>query len=302
MDAMNSHPLQSAAAVSGADHPDSYTHLAVAHCDDAARPDEERIELIKRGIVIEHVAYTTAMDYAHWILSQPTGTPGRGMLLTGEPGVGKSTFGEELVRSSNGRIVMISAEGARSTRELYGRVLQFLDGPVARSMHTPDRELAVIRLFKALGITGFAVDEIQDLAKGTYREHQQVLLAIKYLTNVARIPLFCLGTPESERAFRGDKPLAKRLRAFQLPQWKLDQSFVDLITTIEEMLPLRKASAMRNEAVLKYLLEISGGSLREIMARITCAAVRAILSGDESLTLKGLQEAEFAPARSERDR
>lgn len=302
MDAMNSNPLQSAAALSDADHLDRYTHLAAAHCDDAARPGEERIELIKRGIVIEHVAYTTAMDYAHWILSQPIGTPGRGMLLTGEPGVGKSTFGEELARSSKGRIVMISAEGARSMRELYGRVLQFLDGPVARSMHTPDRELAVIRLFKALGVTGLAVDEIQDLAKGTQREHQQVLLGIKYLTNVARIPLFCLGTPESERAFRVDKPLAKRLRPFQLPQWKLDQSFVDLITTIEEMLPLRKASAIRNEAVLKYLLEISGGSLREIMARITCAAVRAILSGEESLTLNGLQEAEFAPARSERDR
>jgi hypothetical protein len=302
MDAMNSSPLQSAAALSDTDHQDSYTHLADAYRDDAARPNGERIELIKRGIVIEHAAYTAAMDYAHWILSQPVGTPGRGMLLTGEPGVGKSTFGEELVGSSEGRIVMISAEGARSMRELYGRVLQSLDGPVARSMHTPDRELAVIRLFKALDVIGLAVDEIQDLAKGTQREHQQVLLGIKYLTNVARIPLFCLGAPESAQAFRVDKHLAKRLRPFQLPQWKLDQSFVDLITTIEEMLPLRKASALRNEAVLKYLLEISGGSLREIMARITCAAVRAILSGDESLTLRDLQEAEFAPARSERVR
>lgn len=299
MDAMNFTPPQSA-ALSNIDHLNSYAHLAVARCNDAARPDKERIELIKRGIVIEHAAYAVAMDRAHWILSQPIGTPGRGMLLTGEPGVGKSTFGEELARSHDECIVMISAEGARSTRELYGRVLQSLDGPVARSMHTPDRELAIIRLFKALGVTGLVVDEIQDLAKGTQREHQRVLFAIKYLTNVARIPLFCLGTPESERAFRVDKPLKKRLPSFELPQWKLDQSFVDLIATIEEMLPLRKASALRNEAVLKYLLEISGGSLREIMARITCAAVRAILSGDESLTLNGLQEAEFAPPRFER--
>jgi hypothetical protein len=277
-----------------------YDHLSEPYRSEAALSNAVRIELIKRGVVIEHPAYMLAMDYAHWILSQPPGTPGKGMLLMGEPGVGKSTFGEELVRSGKGRIVMISAEGARSMRELYGRVLQSFDGPVARSMHTPDRELAVIRLFKAFNVRGFAVDEIQDLTKGSQREHQQVLMGIKYLSNVARIPLFCLGTPDSAKAFYVEKGLEKRLRPYTLPQWKLDQSFVELINAIELSLPLRKPSAIRNEAALRYLLEISAGSLREIMARITCAAVRAILNGEEALTLQGLKYAESAPPRDGR--
>lgn len=281
-----------------ADGPELHLHLAPTYRVDAVRSNEDRIEIIKKGMVIEHGAYTAAMDYAHWIMSQPDGTPGRGMLLMGEPGAGKSTFGEELTRAGKGPIVMISAEGARSMREVYGRVLQALDGPVAKSMHTPDRELAVIRLFRALKINALVVDEIQDLAKGTQREHERVLLGIKYLSNTARIPLICLGAPESGQAFRVDKHLARRLRPFQLPLWTLDQSFVDLVAIAEATLPLRKASAMRNEATLKYLIEITEGSLREIMARIACAAVRAILSGEECLTLQGLKEAEFAPARS----
>jgi hypothetical protein len=276
---------------------DQYGHLSEPYRSEAALSDAARIELVKRGVVIEHPAYKLATDYAHWILSQPPGTPGKGMLLMGQPGVGKSTFGEELVRSGKGRIVMINAEGARSMRELYGRVLQSFDGPVARSMHTPDRELAVIRLFKAFNVRGFAVDEIQDLTKGSQREHQQVLMGIKYLSNVARIPLFCLGTPDAAKAFYVEKGLEKRLRPFTLPQWKLDQSFADLIKAVEQTLPLRKPSAIRNEATLRYLLEISGGSLREIIACITCASVRAILSGEEALTLQGLKDAEWAPPR-----
>jgi hypothetical protein len=286
-----------AATISDLHPTEHYEHLPESCRREAALSNVVRIELIKRGVVIEHPAYKLAMDYAHWILSQPPGTPGRGMLLMGEPGVGKSTFGEEIVRSGKGRIVMISAEGARSMRELYGRVLQSFDGPVARSMHTPDRELAVIRLFKAFNVRGFAVDEIQDLTKGSQREHQQVLMGIKYLSNIARIPLFCLGTPDAAKAFYVEKSLEKRLRPFTLPQWKLDQSFADLIKAVEQTLPLRKPSAIRNEATLRYLLDISGGSLREIMARITCAAVRAILSGEEALTLQGLKDAESAPPR-----
>lgn len=280
------------------DPAEHYCHLPEPYRSEAALSNAVRIELIKRGVVIEHPAYMLAMDHAHWILSQPPGTPGKGMLLMGEPGVGKSTFGEALVHCGKGRIVMISAEGARSMRELYGRVLQSFDGPVARSMHTPDRELAVIRLFKAFNVRGFAVDEIQDLTKGSQREHQQVLMGIKYLSNVARIPLFCLGTPDAAKAFYADKGLEKRLRPFTLPRWKLDQSFADLIKAVEQTLPLRKPSAIRNETTLRYLLEISDGSLREIMARITCAGVRAILSGEEAITLQGLKDAESAPPRN----
>ena len=295
--AVTTHSSSDIQSISPSETADLYSHLGQPYRADAALDNSRRIEIIKRGMVIEHSAYSVAMDYAHWLLSQPEGTPGRGMLLMGESGAGKSTFGEEIARTTQGLVVMISAEGARSIRELYGRVLQSLEGPVAKSTHTPDRELAVIRLFRALNVKALAVDEIQDLAKGTQREHERVLQGIKYLSNKACVPLFCLGTPESAKAFRVDKHMQRRLRPFHLPVWKLDQSFADLIGIVQATLPLRNVSALRNEAVLQYLIDISEGSLRDIMARITCAGVRAILSGKECLTLQGLKDAEFAPAR-----
>src|SRR6185312_5921800 len=272
-----------------------YSHLSPDCRADADASDAIRIEMIKRGVVIEHPAYAQAMAQAHWLLSMPAGMPGRGMLLMGEPGAGKSTFGEELVRAYSGKVVVVSAEGARSMREFYGRVLESLDGPVARTLYTPDREMAVLRGFKALEVHALEEDEVPDLAKGTDRELQRVLAGIKFLTNTARIPLICLGAPESTRTFRNDKHLAQRLQPFHLPVWAVDQGFADLIGSLELMLPLRKPSSIRNEMALKYLIECSGGSLRHIVQRITCAAVRAVLDGEECLTLKGLKAAEFAP-------
>lgn len=273
-----------------------YAHLALPYQTDAAAPDGKRVELIKRGFVIEHPAYTQAMANAHWILTMPKGTPGRGLLLTGNPGSGKSTFGEELARAYDEKVVVVSAEGSRTIREFYGRVLASLSGPAVHPGSTTDREMAVLRVIKALGIKALVVDEIQDLAKGTDRELNRVLAGIKFLTNKARLPLICMGALDSKSAFRTDEHLAQRLRPYSLPKWKVDQQFADFIGNLEAMLPLRRPSSLRNEDALTYLITCSNGSLRAIMERVALAAVHAILTGEECLTLKGLEAAEFAPS------
>jgi len=277
-------------------------HLRDDRCKLALLPDKRRIELIRNGIVIEHPAFARALDHASWLLSHPGGSLGRGMLLMGDSGAGKTTFGDLLsglfaADSGEGRIVMIDASGAKSMREIYGRVLQALDGPVGRSMHTPDRELAVIRLFRVLNVRALIVDEVQGIAEGNDKEQRRVLDGIKYLMNTARIPLICLGAPESERALVTDKHLAQRLPRFWLKPWQVDQDFLDFLTAVQTALPLRKPSELRDEAVLKFLIKATEGSLRRIMEIITNAAVQAILSGSECLTLDGLQNALAVPSR-----
>jgi len=274
-----------------------YTHLDPSLRADAALADAIRIELIKRGGVIEHHAFSSAMNYAYWLLTQPPGVAPMGMLLTGEPGAGKSTLGEELVRMGQGRVLMIQAGGARNMRDIYGRVIHALNGPVSETTYTPDRQNTVLRLFKAMSIRGLVVDEIQDLKRGTQREHEQVLTSLKTLMNEGRVALFCLGTPESDQVLRLDKHLKARLRPFQFPQWQADQNLVDLLGVLETSLPLRRPSELRNPDVLQHLVDISDGSLRAIMARITCAGVRAILSGEERLDLAGLMAAAEPPSR-----
>lgn len=268
----------------------------------AALPDAKRIELIRRGIVIEHPAFARALNEVSWLLTHPGGNIGRGMLLLGDSGLGKTTFGKFVcdvygTDEQKGRIVMFDASGARTTREVYGRILQSLDGPAARNMHGPDREQAVVRLFRALEVRALIVDEVQDIAKGSEREQQRVLDGIKHVMNTARVPLIGLGAPESERALVTDRHLAQRLSVHRLEPWRVDQEFLDLMSTVTESLPLRKPSQIRTERALKYLIEETGGSLRRIMDLLTKAAVRAIQTGRECLTLESLQEVAIASPR-----
>ncbi|GLQ91989.1 TniB family NTP-binding protein [Dyella acidisoli] len=274
-----------------------YAHLNPTLRADAALPAAVRMELIKHGGVIEHKAYRTAMDYAHWLLTQPLGVAPMGMLVTGEPGAGKSTVGNELVRIGQGRVLMFQAGGARNMRDIYGRIIEALEGLVSKNARTSDRQHTVFRLFRAMNIRGLVADEIQDVKDGTQREHQQVLTSLKMIMNEAKVALICLGTPESDQALRIDKHLKARLRPFRLPQWQANQDLVDLLGVLETSLPLRRPSELRNEQVLNYLAEVSEGSLREIMSRIKCAGVRAILSGEERLDLAGLKAAEDPPPR-----
>jgi hypothetical protein len=84
-----------------------------------------------------------------------------------------------------------------------------------------------------------------------------------------------------------------------LEPWHVNQGFLDFVGAVESSLPLRSPSELRHEKVLKFLIEQTGGSLRPIMELITRAAVRAILTKAESLTLQGLQQAVIVPSRNE---
>src|SRR5690348_8053407 len=69
-------------------------HLQKSVREQALLPDARRIEIIRRGVVIEHSAFGLALDHADWLLSYPDKCGRRGMLLTGDSGSGKTTFGE----------------------------------------------------------------------------------------------------------------------------------------------------------------------------------------------------------------
>lgn len=283
---------------------------ALDHLEEAARacallPNAARIELIRKGMVIEHHALMRALDHADWLITTPEDHGSHGMLLMGDAGSGKTTFGELVqaiyARDDDRKVVLIDASGARTMREVYGRVLQSLDGPVSRTMHTPDREMAVIRILRLLKVRALVVDEIQSVAEGTPRDQRRVLDGLKYLMNVAKVPLICLGAPESERSLVTDRHLAQRLKVFKLEPWRVDNDFLDFLRAVQAQLPLRKSSHLCDERVLEFLIKTSSGGLRRIMSIITSAAVKAVLSGEERMTLRGLMGAVDVPTRHARE-
>ena len=119
-------PAEDASSLPSAHLPEEqFCHLREDVRQQAKLANAKRIELIRQGVVIEHPAFAQALNEVSWLLTHPGGNIGRGLLLLGDSGMGKTTFGKFVCAffgngEDAGRIVMFDASGARTTREVMG--------------------------------------------------------------------------------------------------------------------------------------------------------------------------------------
>jgi hypothetical protein len=98
----------------------------------------------------------------------------------------------------------------------------------------------------------------------------------KYLGNDLQIPLVGLGTQEALRAIQTDAQLANRFKPVPLPRWRMNREFLRLLASFEQTLPLRQPSRLIEKPLAQKLLVQSEGSLGELSALLTTAAIYAV--------------------------
>jgi hypothetical protein len=85
-----------------------------------------------------------------------------------------------------------------------------------------------------------------------------------------------------------------------LPRWRLAQDFQMLLASFEQALPLRNPSRLAEAQVARKLLTLSEGSLGELSALLTAAAVYAVKSGAERIDAKLLAAIDWTPPSERR--
>jgi hypothetical protein len=145
-------------------------------------------------------------------------------------------------------------------------------------------------LAEQLEVRMLIIDEIHALLNGTPRLQRIGLTAIRLLANDLRTPLVCLGIDEANRALMTDDQLADRFAAAELPAWENDDAFEQLLLSFESALPLRQPSEFRDPKVRQRILSLTQGVLGRICRLTETAAVEAIRSGEERMTLTLLKD------------
>lgn len=279
-----------------------FPHLSPMVQGMAALTRQERIAIVRRDIIVRHPSVTAADNYARWLLEGPKRTRTTGMLVIGPVGAGKTTLANLIWRRYTHEddpdaapIVMISMTGARNTRTVYGRILEALEGPLNASQSSADREMAVTRLLRRVGCRALIVDEIQDVLAGTTTEQRRALDAIKYIMNLLGLPVLAFGTATADNAFRSDMHLDARFKRFELPLWTADVALESFLRSVERQYPLRKPSQICTKVAMDFLIRHSGGSLDGIMTLLRNAAVLALLTGEDRINYRLLEQALEAP-------
>ncbi len=267
----------------------------------------ERINIIQREQTLIHPAFCKAMNHVMWMVKHHPKDRAPGLIVSGPNGSGKTTFGNVMLQqyallppsasleNKKPCAVMISLSGLTTMRAVYGRILESINAPVNGYQRIADREIIVMRTLRLINCRLLILDEVQDLLKATVREQQRVLDAIKFIMWSLKIPVVALGTERTARAFDADSHLQARFEEIGFPHWACDDNLLDLLASIEEMLPLRGVVKLRTQEMVERILELSDGCLGVIFEVIRNAAIEAIATSKETLTVDSLRSIQDLP-------
>jgi type II secretory pathway predicted ATPase ExeA len=129
------------------------------------------------------------------------------------------------------------------------------------------------------------IDEIHNLLHGSIRQQRQFLSVLKNLSNKLQIPLVLSGTRESILIMHTDAQLSSRFTVTGIDKWKLDREYLRLLASFERLLPLQKESKLASEILATKIFRMSDGNLGAISRIIESAALHAIRTGEERITV-----------------
>jgi type II secretory pathway predicted ATPase ExeA len=155
-----------------------------------------------------------------------------------------------------------------------------------------------MRLLRATDVRMLIIDEAHNLLSGAAIQQRRFLNLLRWLGNELQIPLVAVGTAEALRAIQSDDHLANRFSPFTLPLWREGEEYGRLLSSLEALLPLRRAAGLGEPPLASNILSASEGVPGEIVTLVTSAAVMAVTSGEEAITEHMIARTGFvAPSR-----
>lgn len=180
-----------------------------------------------------------------------------------------------------------------SESRLYSIILEQLNIPYKTRDSLDVKAKLVEYYLKALSVRVLIIDEIHNILNGSPARQKQIMSAIRDLSSKLKMPVILAGVKEALRAVNTEDQISSRYRPEYLTKWKMDKDYISLLATTISKLPLKKQSTIINKDDAQEILELCNGYIGEIVNLIKAAAVYAIKTGSERVTIKEIKECGF---------
>jgi len=280
------------------------SHLHPASREIALLPGPERLQYARADRWIGYTRATEALDRLETLFAWPARQRMPNLLLTGPTNNGKSMIIEKFRRAHRSvshpdreeiPVLVVQMPSDPSVSRFYTILLAATGAPLpARQSRIADLEQLALRVLRAAGVRVLVIDELHNLLSGRGDRRREFLNLIRFLGNELRIPLVGAGTREAYLAIRSDGQLENRFAPFTLPRWEAGPDACSLLASFAASFPLRRASHIATTEMTAYLLTRSEGTIGELAALLTDAAVAAIESGEEAISQRTLLLAPYA--------
>ena len=267
--------------------------------------DEERIYFIQKDKWIDYPLANKVLLKMQDIFNATKSIRSRGMLLYGDSNNGKTAilkkfyrdFSKEEYIDEDGDlihlmpIVYVISESSSDESVMFSKILSAMNVPVNHKEKVTKKKEEVIYNLGIMKTKLIIIDEIQNVLQGPYNKMTQLITSLKTLNNTTAIPIILAGTQDAMSAISIDNQTKSRFKPLELPNWNNDENFSRFITTIEAMLPLKKASNLyQNYELLTYIHELSNGCIGEVIDILKDASIYAIRTQSEKITKKEIKE------------
>lgn len=267
--------------------------------------DEERIYFIQKDKWIDYPLANKVLLKMQDIFNAPKSIRSRGMLLYGDSNNGKTAILKKFYRDFSKDeyidedgdlihlmpIVYVISESSSDESVMFSKILSAMNVPVNHKEKVTKKKEEVIYNLGIMKTKLIIIDEIQNVLQGPYNKMTQLITSLKTLNNTTAIPIILAGTQDAMSAISIDNQTKSRFKPLELPNWNNDENFSRFITTIEAMLPLKKASNLyQNYELLTYIHELSNGCIGEVIDILKDASIYAIRTKSEKITKKEIKE------------
>ncbi len=264
-------------------------------------------ERIARLLSNKWIGYTTAdsiLERLEDLMDHPQIHRMPNLLIYGETNNGKTTIVNELIRrhpvikDANGDgtqlpIVRIEMPPEANQDSIYMSILRALYVPFQPNAKKEEKANQVFGVMRRLKVRLLVIDELHNILDATRLRQNQVINTIKYLGNTLKIPIVGVGTKEAKNVFRSDNQLSNRFKPIELPKWKLDIEYRKLLASFEKLMGLEQPSNLDSKELAIEIMGMSEGWIGEISEIIKHASISAIKSGEERITIDGLQNLDW---------
>ncbi|WP_439294607.1 TniB family NTP-binding protein [Lonepinella sp. BR2882] len=272
----------------------SHIHEKFRHLVSAS--NEDRIAFLDEPRWVGYPIANEIMENLVSLMNKPKRPRMFNLLVVGDSNNGKTTlirhfydlYGQSYVDSNADGvrpIILAEAPPSANEKELYISLLERFYVPYKPTDSVAKLRYQTIHLFREYKVRMLIIDEFHSLLVGTPRLQRQVMNAIKMLCNELQIPIVGVGTRDAIRVLHTDPQHASRFDVAELPNWKLDKAFQQLLFQFQGVLPLKECSNLHTAQLATKIHTISGGNLGNVHRLLCACATDAITCGTEKITL-----------------
>ncbi|WP_085597650.1 MULTISPECIES: TniB family NTP-binding protein [unclassified Pseudomonas] len=252
----------------------------------------ERIESINKRIWVDCPQCSRVERVIENMLNADGLSPAPCLLVCGEGGAGKTSIINRIKKKQSSLEELI----AFTTLSESPDGLRFRD-LLLMALGVPFREQGRSKipngLEKYLQLRRFSaivIDEFHEALLVQRGEQRRNLSMLKTLSGAPyHLRVMGFGIPSALNALQQDPQLERRFEVLKILPWEEGDEFRSFLASVEENLPLRKASCLYSQEIVKYLLSNTNGTMDQVLKVIRFGAIHAIINGEEKITVESMK-------------